>query len=346
VIDGTADYEAAFGKISSSLPLASAVDDFFRNGGRKAVVARAGTGDRSAARSNQLIGNADAKTGLQSLSRVQEPLGLLLVPDAAYLPEPEAAQVTVAAASLAEALRIFHIADIPKAVASNGPAAAVQWSAGLARSRNMAIYYPWLTTATGAGKKKAKSLRPPSAIAGGIYARLDQARGVWKAPAGQEATPTGISGLANKVTSADGATLQAASINPILEFPGKGIMLWGARTFVAEANSDWKYVPVRRLALFLESSIRDGLAWAQFEPSGEALWAQIRLEVSAFLHTAWRAGAFQGVKPDEAYFVLCDATTMAQDDLDSGRLIVMIGIAPVRPAEFIIIRIEQLMKAA
>ena len=174
----------------------------------------------------------------------------------------------------------------------------------------LAIYYPWLIAAAGTGKKRAQSARPPSAIAAGIYARLDNARGVWKAPAGGEATPNGIADLAQKVTTADGEKLQSASINAIRKFEGKGIVLWGARTFADTGDSEWKYVNVRRLFLFLERSIEEGLSWAVFEPNGEDLWAQVRLEISSFLYTAWRAGAFQGTKPDEAYFVKCDVTTM------------------------------------
>jgi hypothetical protein len=193
--------------------------------------------------------------------------------------------------------------------------------------------------ATGTGKKKAQSARPPSAIAAGIYARLDQARGVWKAPAGGEATPNGIADLAQKVTTADAEKLQGASINAIRKFEGKGIMLWGARTFAATGDSEWKYVNVRRLFLFLERSIEEGLSWAVFEPNGEDLWAQVRLEISSFLYMAWRAGAFPGTKPEEAYFLKCDRTTMTQNDVDNGRLIVLIGIAPIKPAEFVIFRI-------
>ena len=181
---------------------------------------------------------------------------------------------------------------------------------------------------------------PPSAIAAGIYARLDQAHGVWKAPAGRDAVAMNITDLAADVTDADAAKLQSASINAIRRFAGTGVVLWGARTFAADDDADWRYVNIRRLALFIENSIFDGLSWVVFEPNGEVLWAQIRLEISSFLHTAWRAGAFQGARPQEAYFVRCDATTMTSDDISRGRIIVMIGFAPVKPAEFLILRIE------
>ncbi len=344
IVATVAEYEAEFGKTSATQAMSSGVADFFGNGGTKAIILRVAQGGRARTKSGELIGNAKANTGLHALSRVDEPVGLLLVPDAAYLPEQESLAVVNAAASLSEARGVFHIADVPKIVASKGAAAAMRWSAGVARSQNMAIYYPWLVAASGT-RTKAKRLKPPSAVAAGIYARLDNARGVWKAPAGGEATPNGIDDLAQKVTTADTEELQSASINSIRKFEGKGIMLWGARTFAPASDTEWKYVNVRRLFLFLERSIEEGLSWAVFEPNGEDLWAQIRLEISSFLYTAWRAGAFPGAKPEEAYFVKCDPTTMTQNDIDNGRLIVMIGIAPVRPAEFVIFRISLTVQA-
>lgn len=330
-IGSVLQYEAAFGTISLAQPLSSSVRDFFLNGGREAVIVRAGASGRAEA----LIGKAKAKTGLHALADAEEHIGLLVVPDAAYLSEKDAAAVTNAAASFAEEHGIFHIADIPRAVASKGHDAAVQWSKTLAQSRNMAIYYPWV-----GGPKKADKARPPSGVAAGIYARIDQTRGVWKAPAGEDAVAMGVTTVAQAVTAADVETLKAAGINAVRKIAGSGIVLWGARTLAASAaESDWKYVNIRRFVLFLERSIEDGLQWTVFEPNGETLWAAIRLEVSAFLHTAWRAGALQGATPKDAYFVRCDATTMTQDDIDNGRLIVLIGVAPVKPAEFVVIRI-------
>ncbi len=336
MVESLAGYLATFGKSSAAQPLPLAVEDFFLNGGRKAVIVRARSDSRRGT-AGALIGNAKAQTGLHALGNAEERVGLLVVPDAAYLPVADAAKVATTAASRAEALGVFYIADIPKIAVSKDHDAAARWSAGLTRSRNMALYYPWLVRAAGARAKKA--IRPPSAIAAGIYARLDQARGVWKAPAGQDATAVGVTGLAHNVTQADAEKLSAAAINPIRKMPGGAVGLWGARTFAAASGSDWKYVNVRRFSLFLERSIEDSLSWAVFEPNAEPLWAQIRLEVSAFLHTAWRAGALQGATPKDAYFVRCDATTMTQGDIANGRVVVTIGIAPVKPAEFVIIRI-------
>ena len=197
----------------------------------------------------------------------------------------------------------------------------------------MAIYHPWV------GGPKKGNARPPSGIAAGVYARIDQTQGAWTAPAGQDAAVMGVTSIVHPVSQADAETLRSAGINPIRKIAGGGIVLWGAGTFAAANESEWKYVNIRRFLLFLERSIEEGLSWAAFEPNGETLWAAIRLEISAFLNTAWRAGALQGTTAKDAYFVRCDATTMTQDDIDNGRLIAVIGVAPVKPAEFVIIRI-------
>ena len=333
IVASVADYEATFGTISAAQKLSLSVRDFFLNGGGKAVIVRADADGRHG-RADALIGKAKVKTGLYALARMEERVGLLVVPDAAYLREKDAAQVTQTAASFAEAHGVFHIADIPGAVAGKGHDAAVRWSKTIARSRNMAIYHPWV-----GGPKNANTARPPSGVAAGIYARIDQAHGVWKAPAGQAAAAMGVTSLVQTVTPADAEMLRSAGINAIRKIAGAGIVLWGAGTFAAASDSEWKYVNIRRFLLFLERSIEEGLSWAVFEPNGETLWAEIRLEISAFLHTAWRGGALQGVTPKDAYFVRCDATTMTQDDIENGRIIASVGVAPLKPAEFVIIRI-------
>ena len=330
------DYQACFGKISTTNPLSSAIEDFFANGGRKAIVVRAGSPAKRRTY-REILGDAKKRTGLHALAHLTERPGMLVMPDAAYLSETDAAAAIEGAAAFAEKQSLFLIADIPEVIAGKGHNEVVRWGNTVTRSRNMALYYPWLVAAS--GNQKTKRLRPPSAIAAGIYARLDNARGVWKAPAGGEATPKGIADLAQKVTLADSEKLLTASINPIRKFEGRDIALWSARTFAAQNDNEWKYVNVRRLFIFIERSMQEGLAWAVFEPNGEPLWAQIRLEVSSFLNTAWRAGALQGTTAKDAYFVKCDATTMTQNDIDNGHVNVMIGIAPVKPAEFVIFRI-------
>ena len=190
------------------------------------------------------------------------------------------------------------------------------------------MYYPWITT--------ANSLQlPPSGFVCGIYARVDTTRGVWRAPANEAIT--GAVGLQAAVDTHGQERLSAQSINSIRTFTGRGILLWGART--TSNDPEWKYVNVRRYFIFLEHSIYDGLQWVVFEPNGAALWQSVRRTVENFLLNSWQNGALLGNKPEEAFYVRCDRSSMTQNDIDSGRLIVEIGIAPVRPAEFVIIRI-------
>jgi hypothetical protein len=158
---------------------------------------------------------------------------------------------------------------------------------------------------------------------------------VWRAPANEAIT--GAVGLQAAVDTHGQERLSAQSINSIRTFTGRGILLWGART--TSNDPEWKYVNVRRYFIFLERSIYEGLQWVVFEPNGEPLWKSVRQTVTNFLLNNWRSGALLGTKPEEAFYVRCDASTMTQNDIDNGRLIVEIGIAPVRPAEFVIIRI-------
>jgi uncharacterized protein len=205
-------------------------------------------------------------------------------------------------------------------------------------TRYAALYYPWLFTrhpVTGADVEVA-----PSGHLAGIYARTDIERGVHKAPA--NAVIRGIrprDGIAQDITKRHQDLLNPKGINALRFFPGMGHRVWGARTLSSE--SAWKYINVRRLFLFLEESIDKGTQWVVFEPNGEPLWALVRQTVSNFLGTVWRTGALAGTTADEAFFVACDRTTMTEDDLQNGRLVCVIGVAPVYPAEFVIFRIHQ-----
>jgi phage tail sheath protein FI len=180
---------------------------------------------------------------------------------------------------------------------------------------------------------------PPSGHIAGIYARTDIERGVHKAPA--NAVVNGITGLDLNITKGEQDVLNPANINVIRDFrlSNRGFRVWGARC--STSDSLWRYVPVRRLFIFVEESLGEGLEWVVFEPNAEPLWARVVQSISSFLIRVWRDGALMGVKPEEAFFVRCDRTTMTQDDIDNGRLIILVGIAPVKPAEFVIVRIQQ-----
>jgi phage tail sheath protein FI len=180
----------------------------------------------------------------------------------------------------------------------------------------------------------------PSGHMAGIYARVDVERGVHKAPANE--VIRGITKIAQDVTKREQDLLNPKGINALRFFPGRGNRVWGARTL--SSDSSWKYINVRRLFIFVEESIDEGTQFVVFEPNDEPLWARVRQTITNFLTTVWRSGALQGTKPDEAFFVKCDRTTMTQDDIDNGRLICLIGIAPVKPAEFVIFRIQQMTR--
>ncbi|MFK4267751.1 phage tail sheath family protein [Streptomyces milbemycinicus] len=201
-----------------------------------------------------------------------------------------------------------------------------------------ALYHPWLVTRDPATGRDVEV--PPSGHMAGIYARVDVERGVHKAPA--NAVIRGIrltDGIAQDITKRHQDLLNPKGINALRFFPGMGHRVWGARTL--SSDSSWKYINVRRLFLYLEESIDEGTQWVVFEPNDEALWALVRQTVTNFLTTVWRSGALAGTTPDEAFFVACDRTTMTEDDLANGRLICVIGVAPVFPAEFVIFRIQQ-----
>ena len=183
----------------------------------------------------------------------------------------------------------------------------------------------------------------PSGSIAGLMARIDSNRGVWKAPAGTEATISGVRGLQHSMSDSENGLINPQAVNALRVFPA-GVVSWGARTMVGfnnSGNDDYKYVPVRRLALFMEESLYRGLQFAVFEPNDEPLWAQIRLAAGAFMNNLFRQGAFQGQKSSDAYFVKVDSETTTQNDINLGIVNVIVGFAPLKPAEFVIITIKQ-----
>jgi hypothetical protein len=239
--------------------------------------------------------------------------------------------------------RAFLLIDAPPEVSN--VASAVDWkSSGLTvHDTNGAAYFPRLKLADSLNNSQLRTFAPCGVIAG-LYARTDAARGVWKAPAGTEATLTNVQGMAYKLTDNENGVLNPLGLNCSRIFPVYGSVSWGARTLVgadADANQ-WKYVPVRRLALYVEESLYRGTQWVVFEPNDEPLWAQIRLNVGAFMQGLFRQGAFQGQTPQDAYFVKCDNETTPQDQIDLGIVNVVVGFAPLKPAEFVIIQIQQM----
>jgi uncharacterized protein len=293
---------------------------------------------------NDITGSEAAKTGLYALEDV-DIFNLLVIPDAAI----GAGLIAVLTEAIAYCTRrrAFMIVDAPEAIVSFAQAQA--WIGGAAsplRSRNAAIYFPRLREPDSLMNGAVRSFAAAGALAG-LYARTDAERGVWKAPAGTSANIVGATGLSYTLTDKENGTLNPLGLNCLRTFPVYGTVSWGARTGRgADALADeYKYVPVRRLALFLEESLYRGTQWAVFEPNDEPLWAQIRLNLGAFMHTLFNQGAFQGRTPREAFFVKCDKETTTQNDIDLGRVNIVVGFAPLKPAEFVIIQIQQIAGA-
>jgi phage tail sheath protein FI len=239
--------------------------------------------------------------------------------------------------------RAFLIVDSPRdatlASMQTGPDTAMTGADGL----NSALYFPWVRAADPLNENRVGEF-PPSGFVAGVYARTDGTRGVWKAPAGSDASVSGATGVVLPLTDRENGTLNPRGINCIRVLPVYGTVVWGARTLhgADERGSEWKYVPVRRLALFIEESLFRGTQWVVFEPNDEPLWSQIRLNVGAFMQTLFRQGAFQGASPRDAYFVKCDKETTTQNDINLGVVNIIVGFAPLKPAEFVVIKIQQI----
>ncbi|MFF1588787.1 phage tail sheath subtilisin-like domain-containing protein [Streptomyces sp. NPDC058286] len=288
-----------------------------------------------------LIGSEADKTGIQALRGVAD-VNLLSLPElASYEKTEDALTVVSAAQRLCEERRIFLLVDAPATWVSVDSARAGLSAFDAVRGNHAGLYFPHLQlTDPLTGRLRAF---PPSGAVAGVIARTDSERGVWKAPAGTEAQLVGVRSLTVDLTDRETGLLNPLGVNCLRTFPLAGPLVWGARTLEGSdaLDSAWKYVPVRRLALHVEESLQRGLQWVVFEPNDESLWQQIRLSASSYLHTLFRQGAFKGSTPREAYFVKCDSETTTDEDVANGIVNVLVGIAPVRPAEFVVVKIQQ-----
>ncbi|MBL7501505.1 phage tail sheath family protein [Frankia sp. CNm7] len=301
-----------------------------------------------------LPGAQELKAGLLALGRIEPAVvNLLCIPAAATLDglsdeaTPNLKDVADAAAAFCETFRCFYLVDIPQAVDSTDK--AEKWlAANSPRDRNTAVYFPRLKIVDPDPARGGALLDvAASGTLAGLFARTDAQRGIWKAPAGTASQLRGVIRPAGEpLNDADSAALNPLGMNVIRTLPVHGTVSWGARTlFGADAQaSEWKYVPIRRTALYIEESLVQGLRWVVFEPNDEPLWAQIRLNVGAFLQSMFRQGAFQGRTPREAYLVKCDSQTTTQADIDRGIVNILVGFAPLKPAEFVVIQLQQLTR--
>jgi phage tail sheath protein FI len=295
--------------------------------------------DGSPPNGNDLIGSFDAKTGIYALRDV-DLFNIMAIPRTTGLGSDEAQSVIQAAIAFCVERRAFYLVD-PDPTRSLTD--IKDWVSEIGASKNAAVYFPRLMVADPLDGFRTHDMPSSGAIAG-VYARTDGERGVWKAPAGIDATLRGVQGLSSVLTDRENGTLNPLGINSLRTFPVFGTVIWGARTLEGadQRASEWKYVPIRRLALYIEESLYRGTQWVVFEPNDEPLWAQIRLNIGAFMQNLFRQGAFQGKAPQEAYFVKCDKETTTQNDINLGVVNILVGFAPLKPAEFVIVKIQQM----
>jgi phage tail sheath protein FI len=293
-------------------------------------------------------GNADKKTGMYALGKADLFNLLCIPPDIRggdLLPNvyQDAMQYCVDR-------RAMLIVDPPAAWGKDKGAPAAKASAGLPdlglsglAARNAALYFPRVIEADPLREGQLDTFVPCGIVAG-VMARTDVQRGVWKAPAGLDAALNGIQALQVNLNDDENGQLNPLGINCLRFFPVAGRVVWGARTLrgADQLADEYKYIPVRRLALYIEESLYRGTKWVVFEPNDEPLWAQIRLNVGAFMHNLFRQGAFQGTTPKDAYFVKCDKETTTQNDINLGIVNIVVGFAPLKPAEFVIIKLQQM----
>jgi phage tail sheath protein FI len=278
------------------------------------------------------------KKGIYALEHA-DLFNLLCIPP--YKDEDAEQDVLEAATTYCEHRRAMLIMDSP--AGWHTPKNAVDNVADFGSSKNAAIFFPRLHRPNPLHDNQVEDFAPSGAMAG-IMARTDTERGVWKAPAGLAATIVGAPALSVQLTDAEIGLLNPLGVNCLRRAPAAGRVVWGARTRQGDdrLTSEWKYIPVRRTALYIEESLYRGTQWVVFEPNDESLWAQIRLNVGAFMHNLFRQGAFQGSTPQDAYLVKCDAETTTQNDINLGIVNILVGFAPLKPAEFVVLQIQQL----
>jgi phage tail sheath protein FI len=286
------------------------------------------------------------KEGLYALEKA-DLFNLLCIPPYKATNDVDLGLITKAAQYCEEKRRAMLLVDPPSNWSSKATAKKEFTDADKdyigTRSKNAAFFFPRIKQPNPLRENQIEEFVPCGAVAG-VFARTDTQRGVWKAPAGQEASLIGVSQLSVPLTDDENGELNQLGINCLRSFPVYGRLIWGSRTLQGADRlaSEWKYISVRRTALFIEESLYRGTKWVVFEPNDEPLWGQIRLNVGAFMHNLFRQGAFQGTTPREAYFVKCDKETTTQNDVNLGIVNILVGFAPLKPAEFVVIKIQQL----
>lgn len=284
--------------------------------------------------------------GMNLLEKV-DLFNILCLPIAGETLNDHADTVYASAKLLCEKKRAFLLVDIPVDQDHSEINTYKETLGSNIKSKNAALFFPRVTIADPLNSYRPKSI-PVSGSIAGLFSRIDGTRGVWKAPAGVEAVINGIVKLDEEITDDQNGLLNPKGINCLRRFPVYGTINWGARTLVGsdQEGSEWKYIPVRRLALYIEESLFRGTKWVVFEPNDEPLWAQIRQSVGAFMMDLFRQGAFQGSTPSQAFYVRCDGTTTLPLDRERGVVNVEVGFAPLKPAEFVVLKFQQIAATA
>ena len=313
---------------ATTATFAQAIDIFLQGGSELDIT--------DATRYAIFTGNQSLRTGIFALEGVD-------IFNILCLPGIEDSGILMECDAYCQSRRAFMIVDAPVGQVQPSQISATMLGTALPHSKNAAVYYPWIQIANPLNGGALRTTAPSGTIAG-LYARIDGSRGVWKAPAGTEAVLNGVRRLTYTLTDAENGLLNPLGVNCLRIFPSISAVSWGSRTLdgADSTASEWKYIPVRRTALFIEESLYRGLKWVVFEPNDEPLWAQIRLNVGAFMHDLFRQGAFQGQKKNDAYFVKCDSETTTQNDINLGRVNIWVGFAPLKPAEFVILYLQQM----
>jgi phage tail sheath protein FI len=333
------DYENEFGKLSRNSQVSYAVRQFFINGGTNAYIVRVvGKENRRTPIGTEIVGDYGSRTGIYALRDV-DIFNIMAIPQTVVLSDEVAREVIAYAIRFCESMRAFYLVDFNK---DCNRKTIIDWISKLGPQKNAATFFPQVRIADPLSHSRLKNL-PTSGTIAGLIARIDANRGVWKAAAGIEATLVDVKSISVTFSDDDAHLLNQHGINCLRGFPNVGIVCWGARTLQrADApKSEWKYIPVRRTALYIEESLYRGTKWAVFESNSETLWTKLQSNVGAFMQRLFRLGALQGSKPEEAYFVKCDNQTTTRSDINLGIVNIIVGFAPLKPAEFIVIKIRQ-----
>ena len=326
-------------------PAASAIDPFDDPSATALVAAANPDGAAVSAAQVSAAGLRAVKKGIFALEKA-DLFNLLCIPP--FAPTADVDKTSWdSAVAYAKERRAMVLADPPFISAGWTEMADVTAANAItdvaARSENAALFFPRIRMANPLRENRIEPYAPCGAVAG-VIARTDSARGVWKSPAGIDATLNGVLGLEVNLTDLENGKINQLGVNCLRSFPNTGPVVWGSRTLRGADSlaSEWKYLAVRRMTLFLEESLYRGTQWVVFEPNDEPLWAQIRLNIGAFMQNLFRQGAFQGKSPREAYFVKCDRETTTQADINLGIVNILVGFAPLKPAEFVVLKLQQI----